>query len=458
MKAVSPELEGLVTFACDTRYEDLPQKVVHDVKYFLMDSIGCGLAGVTTDPGKMFISLAKRLGGPLESSIIGVNGKVSCVNAALANGQLINAIDYDSVSGHAPPYVVPPSLALAESVKANGEQLILAIAIGAEIIARVSRALTHGMFMPGKQQKFTWAERSGYASHNIGVSAAASKLIGLDHEQMLNALGTAGHLSQVLTWIRYTFQEHRAMTKYCVPGWQNTGAVMAALLAKEGFIGDTTIFDAEQRLWKIVGYETWNNEKILEGLGKNWDFFSKIIYKPYPSCRMFQTELQCFLKIINENHIEPEEIESVLILGHPTLEAPAFTNREVKSVVDVQFGPANTLAMAANHIPVGVDWQDMERVKSPEIQALANKIAYRANPDFLATRASIVEVKARGETFKESVDFVSLHELTEDELFAKYRHNASRVLTESKIEKSIDYLMDLENAKDINELMALVTL
>jgi 2-methylcitrate dehydratase PrpD len=458
MGDASPELEGLAKFACNTKYEDLPQKVVRDVKFFLMDSIGCGLAGVTTDPGKMFISLAKRLGGPPESSIIGVNGKVSCVNAVLANGQLINAIDYDSISGHTPPYIVPPPLALAESVKANGKQLILAIAIGLEIVTRVSRALTKGSFMNTKQEKFTWSERSGYASHNFGAAASAGKIIELDNTQMLNAMGTAGHLSQVLTWIRYTFQEHRAMTKYCVPGWQNTGGVMAALLAKEGFIGDTTIFDAEQGFWKFVGYETWNNEKILEGLGKEWAFFNKIIYKPYPSCRMFQTELDCFLKIINENHINPEEIESVLVLGHPTLEAPAFTNREVKSIVDVQFGPAYTFAMAAHRVPIGVEWQDLERVKSPEIKAFAEKITYRTYPEFLAKRMSIVEVKARGKIFKEEKEFVNLHELTEADLFTKFRHNASRILTDNKIEKAIKAMMELEKVKDVNEFTAYITL
>ena len=61
------------------------------------------------------------------------------------------------ISGHTPPWIVPPPLALAESVKANGKQLILAIAIGLEIVTRVSRALTKGSFMTAKQEKFTWA-------------------------------------------------------------------------------------------------------------------------------------------------------------------------------------------------------------------------------------------------------------------------------------------------------------
>jgi 2-methylcitrate dehydratase PrpD len=110
MNNASVELEGLARFTLDTRFEGLPSRVVRDVKFFLMDSLGCGLAGVATKPGKMFISLAKRLSGPPESSIIGVDGKVSCVNAAMVNGQLINTLDIESISGHAAPYIIPPAI------------------------------------------------------------------------------------------------------------------------------------------------------------------------------------------------------------------------------------------------------------------------------------------------------------------------------------------------------------
>jgi 2-methylcitrate dehydratase PrpD len=458
MKVNSVELEGLAKFAVDLKYEDLTPAIVKDVKIFLMDSIGCGLTGVTTDPGKMFISLAKRLGGPPESSIIGVSGKVSCVNAAMANGQLINAIDYDSISGHTPPYIVPPALAMAESLGASGKQFILSMALGLEISTRIGRALLGGSFMGGPGAKFRWANRSGYASYNFAVAASVGKLLKLDLQQTLNAMGTAGHLTQVLTWIRYTFQGHRAMTKYGVPGWQITGGVMAALLAQEGFIGDTTIFDPEEGFWKLAGYESWNGENILQNLGKDWTFFHKIMYKPYPSCRMFQTELDCFLKILDDNKINAQEIEHVSILGHPTLEAPAFTNRELNSIVDIQFNPAYTFAMAANKVPRGVDWQDLEIARKPEIQKLFKNIEYHTYPEFMTTLMSKVEVKARGKVYKEEKKFTELNDLTEDELFAKFRHNALRILTQDKVENAIDTMMKLEKISDVNRLTALITL
>jgi 2-methylcitrate dehydratase PrpD len=94
-------------FVVGIKFEDLPEDVVYETKRVLLDSIGCAIAGITSDKGKISIQLARRLGGPPESSIIGIGDKVSCSNAAFANGELINALDYDAIY-HIPPFVIPP--------------------------------------------------------------------------------------------------------------------------------------------------------------------------------------------------------------------------------------------------------------------------------------------------------------------------------------------------------------
>ncbi|MCJ7605245.1 MAG: MmgE/PrpD family protein, partial [Dehalococcoidales bacterium] len=354
----------------------------------------------------------------------------------------------------------PPALAMAESIGASGKDLILATAIGLEISNRVSTALVSGMkgFAGGGELRVKWADRSGYASCNFGVAATASKIMNLGQDKMMHALGIAGHLCQVLTWVRYTFQDHRAMTKYAVPGWQNTGGVMAALLAEMGYMGDTTVFDAKEGFWKFIGYAGWNPEKMIEGLGDRWRFFDKIVFKPYPCCRMFQTDLQVFLEVLEKNGLKAEEIEGVKILGHPTLLEPAFTNRELNSIVDIQFGPAYIFAMAANGVPKGVDWQDMELVKTPRIYDFSQKVTYTVNPRYAETQIHLVEVVARGQTFKGEAKFNELRDLTAEELVGKYQHNAMKVITEDKIESSVNTILNLEKIENVSELMSQITL
>lgn len=455
---VSPELEGLAALAVDTKPENLPEPLVHELKYLVLDSIGCALAGISTDPGRMYIELARKIGGPPESSLIGVGDKISCVNAAMANGQLINTIDYDALmpGAHTPPYIVAPALAVAEREKSSGPDFLASLAIGFEIAGRVAMALSSGTSFQGHDYTFTWAKRWGQAASNFGVAAASAKLLKLDRDKMIHAMGIASHLCQVPTWIRFTFSEHRSMAKYGVPGWQNTGGVTAALLAEMGYMGDTTIFDAQEGFWKYVGYESWKPDNILVDIGKTW-VMRRIVYKFYPCCRMFQTELDCVLKIVEENKLKADEIESITIYGHPTLEAPAFTNRELTNIVDIQFNPAYVIAMAVNGIPKGVEWQDLELAKSPRIFEFAKKVNYRAYPEFGKKQMSCAEIVARNQTYREEKPFANVTKLTEKELVDKYKHNASGILSRQEIDSSIDTILNLEKVSNVRDFVKNVT-
>ena len=450
----------LSKFAVGTKWSDLPPYVVHDTKMLFLDSVGNALAGGSCAPGKMIINLAQRFGGAPESSIIGGRVKVSPSSAVLANGQLINQLDFDAMaSGHTPPYIIPPALALAESAGASGKDLIVALAVGFEIAARMHTTVPMGFWIDA-DGNVHWNQRQGDASTGFGATAGAGKILNLDEKKMANAFGVSGHLSQVPTWIRQTFAEHRSMTKYGVPGWQDTGSLMAALLADMGYLGDTTLFDDPvQGFWKFAGYDGWNPEKALDGIGTQWTCFGHVPYKAYPCCSMFQDELTLFFRILEQNKIAPGDIESVKILGHATLETPLFTNRELNSVVDVQFGPANAFSLAANGVSPGADWANLDIVRSPKIQDLAKKITYGAAP--AKSPVHSVEVVAKGKTYKaetSSRGFLAEKPMNDSDLLAKFQHNASGVLPRGKVEEAQKAILDLENVTNTADVMKAVTL
>jgi len=465
MNNISQELARL---AVETKYEELPAPVVHEVKRILLDSIGCALAAMTTDKGKISAGLARRLGGPPEATIIGTANKVSCCNAALANGELIMAMDYDPLiipGAHVPPYVIPAALAIAESVEASGKDLILATVLAHEIAARVASALPSFYRFEGPEgQSVRWAQRYGFAHCNFGAAAGAGKLLKLDQDKMLNALGIAGHLCQVPTHLKYSFSAHRPMTKYGVPGWQSTGAVIAALLAEMGYMGDTTVFDTEFGFWKFSGFDEWEPDRITEGIGKIWHF-DKVWYKRYPCCLMLQHVLDCFVAIIDQNNLMPEDIESVKAFCHPTVEMPCFVNNELVNIVDAQFGVAYVFAAVANRIRIGVEWQDLDTMTNPKILEFMEKVSFQGHPEYgkqhlndPSTDLSKVEVIAKGKTFTEE----SLYrrgtpgtdsQVTDGELVEKFSHNASRMLTQDKIRGAVKIILEMEKVENILELM-----
>jgi 2-methylcitrate dehydratase PrpD len=465
VRIMSSLAKEFAEFAISTRFEDLPPSIVHESKRLLLDSIGCALGGMRTAPGEMAISLAKRLGGPPESSIIGVNGKVSCSGAALANGQLINALDYDAVTagGHAPPYIVAGVLAMAESTDASGKELILANALGFEISARVSNAL-HPV-SPSSRHGLKRQDRQGYANCNFGVAAGAGKLLKLNTEKMINALGLAGHMCQVLTWQRFnysaTISGTRPMSKYGMPGWQNTGGIMASLLADMGYMGDAEVFDDEEGFWKFAGYSQWNSDIARKDLGKAWSF-KDTPYKPYPSCGVLHCAIDCFLEVMEKNHLQPENVEKVKVFrgqfSFPGAPGP-IKGPELTNVVDFQFGLPYILAVIAYGVKIGPEWQDMDKMKDPRVQDFAKKVVLQANPEY-AKRPSlnIVEVVAKGETFR-SEKTQPLYgrggekQLSDEQLAVKFRGNASRILAQTKIDRAIGSILNLEKMTSINEVM-----
>ena len=481
---MSENTRELARFACQTKFEDIPPHIVTETKHVIMDSIGCALGALSTDKGKIMAALGRRYGGPEESSIIGLGDKVSCNAAALTNGELMITLDYHDIiaGGHDGVYVLPTVLAIAETVDASGKDLILATAIGLEISARVARAVGRHNITPDDVRRQANAQRglTGNAYSNFGAAAGAGRLLDLDEERMLNAIGAAGHLTMVLSYGRWGAGGHGYMSKYGVPGWQSTGAVTAALLAEMGYTGDKTVLDDPQRGFHYyVGYPNWYPEVITEGLGKTWILDSRLHYKPYPCCGVFHSALDCFYDIINENNLTAEEIEEVVIYGRGSMPTPGRDGTrpavvEIPGIGAAQFNLPYNIAVAAHRVPIGVEWLDPDTMKDPEILAFMDRVVTKGDPDYgrryeeeleknpLAALAK-VEVSARGQKF---VVERTLRRgttgteaaATEEDLTGKFAHNAARVLTRRKTKNAIEALVGLEKVENISRLMKNVTL
>ena len=88
----------LTDFVYEAEYEHLPAEVVKESKRLLLDSIGCALAGTTSDKGKWGLKFAKQFHGwPSQATVFGFGEKISVLGASFVNGELINALDYDAI-------------------------------------------------------------------------------------------------------------------------------------------------------------------------------------------------------------------------------------------------------------------------------------------------------------------------------------------------------------------------
>src|SRR5205814_5147595 len=104
------------------------------------------LAGSTLGAGvKELLTVVQQSSEPRESSVLGCGLRAPATIAALANGGLAHALNYDdSLAGlglHLGVTSVPAALAMAERKGGvSGKELLAALAAGNEIMARLGRA------------------------------------------------------------------------------------------------------------------------------------------------------------------------------------------------------------------------------------------------------------------------------------------------------------------------------
>lgn len=279
-------MKRLVDFVMATKFQDLPDYAVHETKRCLLDSIGCAIGAPRMEHGRICFDLGKKLGGQPESTILGAKGKVSCLNAAFTNGELINTLDYDCVFGtHLPPFVIPAPLALAEAKSASGRDTILAVALGHEVAVRLQQAVSP-TYWPKESGpecgKILYTDVSGMGTGVFGAAVGAGIILKLNADKMASAMGVAGYAGPSSTMRKWNDTVPCRMSKYGPPGFAAEVGVRSALLADMGYYGDTNIFEGDLNYYRFNGHLEWNKEKVVAGLGTTWRC-REIHYKKYPT-------------------------------------------------------------------------------------------------------------------------------------------------------------------------------
>jgi len=463
--------QRLADFVVEKRYEDLPQAVVHETKRVLLDSIGCAVAGMTAEKGRLSAALARRLGGPPESSILGTRDRVSCVAAAFANGELINALDFDAILApaiHVSPFVLPPALALGESTRGSGRDLIVASVLGHELSSRVASGLTGNRTIVAEgpdRGKTLWPAVHGYSANAFGSVASAGKMLNLDAGKLANAMGIAGYSAPLQTGAQWHHSGTDALLKYASAGWIAQLGTTAALLADTGYTGDVSVLDGDHSFWRFSGSESWMPEKVSRNLGQDWHILN-MRYKVYPCCGIIQGPLECFTAIVNENSLAPQEIEQVKVWLDPLSEEPLWHSRQIENEVEAQFSVPYVMAVAAHGLELGAEWQDPSTRKSPRITGFMDKVTFATHPDYGRAaledhdaRMARVDVQARGRTHSVERSHTrgaatpETARLSDQELEEKFRHNTAGRLARDKVDEAVKFIWELEELKDISYLM-----
>jgi hypothetical protein len=184
---------------------------------------------------------------------------------------------------HSSSVIVPAALALGESLKAPGREILAALVVGYQIAARLGR-LAPGPFQDNGFQ----------ATSVLGVFAAtiaAARLLKLTPEEAVNALGTAGSMASGLM----AYLSDGSDVKQMHPGWSAMSGIRAARLAKAGFRGPSAVFEYKFGVFKSFARVDITG-KWETADGAPWEV-ELMAPKPYPACLCAHAGVQAILKL-----------------------------------------------------------------------------------------------------------------------------------------------------------------
>lgn len=449
--------EALVRFATTLRYEDLPADVIDAAKRCMVDALGCGIAGWESDKGRRAAAAMARLGGQGESQLWGAKTRLASSNAAFANAELMNGLDYDALP-HIPPVIVPALVSVAEARKVSGRDFILALVIAYELASRLSSAsssMTAAILATG-----VTPEVFGINNEAIMAAAAgASRMLGLGADATASAFGLAGYFCPPQTSHDWETVTPKTNVKYTPVGWINQGAVTAALLAEGGYTGNPRVLDGPAGFARFYGWTRWDTPVATRGLGEQWSIV-RADYKPYACCRYIHSRLDALIDLLAREKIAPETITQIRSWGPPF--AANLEPWNVQTQEDAQFSVPYMLALAALGHPIDARCQSAEKLRDPRVKAMMQKVEWTTHPRTIEMKKvdgrsfiASVEVTADGRTYQHEVMYargngaVPEMRLTDAALDAKFLDNARTRLSPAASRRALDALRDLDRAADM---------
>jgi len=445
--------KDLVRFCCELDYSDLSQDVIQKAKYFFLDFIGGAIAGSRCDSSEIVIAFVHETKG--DSTIIGTRVGTSPSFAALANGAMAHALEIDDTSTEASLHpgagIFPAALAASEIAHCDGKRFISSIVAGYETTIRIGEAVN-----PSEHYS-----RGFHATGTCGVfgaTVAASKILGLDEEEMTNALGIAGSLTSG----SMAFLQNGAWTKRLHPGWAAHNGIIASKLAKRRFTGPSEILEGRYGFLSSFSSNP-NFELITNDIGKSFEIV-KVSIKNHACCRYKQSAIDAIINIVSRNDLQPRDIEKVNIqlvgTAIPIVVEPESTKYNPKNVVDAQFSMPFGAAVAILKRRAFIDEYQMDLVSSEEVKALMRKVKCEHNPDldkdYPKVWPSIVNIETtKGRVFEERVDYPKgdpENPLTWEELTDRFDLLSKIAYSEDKRRKIKEIMANLEKVENVGEI------
>jgi 2-methylcitrate dehydratase PrpD len=457
-------LREISRFAAGVRDGDVEPDILRDARRRVTDIIGIALAASGMEPARIVGEVVESWGGEEQASAIGRSSRYPAAGAALLNGTLAHALDFDDTHLpsvlHPSAAVVPAALAAAEGSGASGRELLAAVAAGDELVVRVGMAgydpdLGNSIF-------FEKGLHATSIAGTMGAALASAMIYGLEEEEIGHALAISASMGAGIIEANRTGGTVKRV--HC--GWAAHAGITASELAARGLTGPPTVFEGRFGFLRAYLDDRADVGALTRGLGEEWEL-TRTFFKPYPANHFTHAGIDAAISL-REEGLDIEEVEEIE-LGVAaavlrTIAQPEEEKARPKTGYAAQFsGPFTVATALAGGGGLGVSLDDFtdEAVEDPVKLDLASRVRCTADagcdrifpnqfPAVLRVRLKSGEAREARISHNRGGPEIPL---SDEELEVKFRANAGRVLQGERVEKLRSALEALEGSETVEDLM-----
>ncbi len=278
-------LDRIASWALSVRLESLSPAVVSAAQTLVIDTIACALAGHACEPARRVLRVIQNGPGAMDATVLGTRDRTSLMDAVLANGTLIRALDFNDFywgpgqMGH-PSDNLAVTFAVAEKRARSGADVICSMIVGYELSCRMQDLMD-------PDGPWDYVIVSGLAA-----SAMAAHLMRLDVRQFAEALALGAVHGHALSATRHPqIAEGKASANARVA----RDAVLAALLAEQGTTGPRAALEGRFGLPAVLRSQA-NLEHLLPRPGDSPKILD-VALKAFPCIGTGQSAIAAALEL-----------------------------------------------------------------------------------------------------------------------------------------------------------------
>jgi 2-methylcitrate dehydratase PrpD len=433
---------ALAHYLVTASYDDLPANVRREGVRTLLNWVGVAIGGSRHQTVDIAVSALAPFSGPQQASLFGRRERFDIMNAAFINGVSSHIFDYDDTHLktiiHPAGPVASAILALSEMQPVSGKDFLNALVLGVETECRIGNSVYPNHYDVG------W-HITGTAGV-FGSAAAVGKLLKLNEQQMVWALGLAA--SQPVG-LRESFG---SMNKSFNPGRAASDGIFAALLASKNFTSSGEMIEAKRGWANTISTKQDYNE-ILGDLGKRYEAALNT-YKPFACGIVMHPAIDAAIQLRNENKLTADQIDHVDLKVHP-LVLELTGKKTPHEGLEGKFSIYHAVAVALVEGAGGEKQFSDRAVNDPTIVALRGKVNPVITPGIKAEQVDMTVVLKDGRQLhryiEHAVGSVEVP-MTDKQLEVKFTDLADGILPAPAIRRAMDACWNVEGLSDVAEI------